>query len=61
VDFAAVETEVGVEGRGQFLIPFESDGSTEWARIVLEQPGGNARVLEVRALAETVRILDEAA
>ena len=45
--------------RGRLSLAFESDGTTEAIRIVLARPDGRALVLEVRPLAEAVRIVDD--
>jgi prepilin-type N-terminal cleavage/methylation domain-containing protein len=58
VAFGGVEIDAGVVARGQFSLAFESDGTTEAARIVLETEG-NAVDLDVRTFAETIRIVDQ--
>jgi prepilin-type N-terminal cleavage/methylation domain-containing protein len=61
VEFGRVEIESGVVENGTLGLAFEADGTTETTRIVLERPdGGGALALEVRALAEVVRIEEEA-
>lgn len=60
VEFGGVEIESGFVENGTLRLAFESDGTTEPTRIVLERPdGGGALALEVRALADAVRIVDE--
>jgi prepilin-type N-terminal cleavage/methylation domain-containing protein len=60
VEFGAIEIDSGVVESGTLGLAFESDGTTEATRIVLERPdGGGALALEVRALAEAVRVVEE--
>ncbi len=55
VFFAGIEIESGVVDRGTLNLAFDSDGTTQAARIVLENSDGRAFALEVRPLAEAVR------
>lgn len=57
--FAGVELDGGFAERGVLQLPFESDGSTRGARIVLARPEGDTLTLEVLPLADAVRIVDE--
>ena len=59
VFLAGIELDSGVVDRGVFQLPFEADGSSESARILLSLPEGTGLTLELLPLAETVRILDE--
>jgi type II secretion system protein H len=59
VVFDGVEIDSGVVERGRLSLAFESDGTTEAIRIVLARPDGRALVLQVRPLAEAVRIVDD--
>ena len=58
VFLASVATPEGVVERGRVTVAFERDGSAEPAEITLFEEGGTARVLQVRPLADAVRILD---
>ncbi len=59
--FEGIEVDGGFAHRGVLQLPFEADGSSQAARIVLAHPRGDTRTLELRPLAETVRILNEGA
>ncbi len=58
VYLASVDTPEGVVGRERVAVAFERDGSADPAEITLLGEGGSARVLQVRPLADAVRILD---
>jgi type II secretion system protein H len=58
VVFGGVEIDSGVVERGRLSLAFESDGTTDRVRILLARPDGRALALEVRPLAEAVRIVD---
>lgn len=57
--FAGVGTPDGVISEDQVAVTFERDGTAEPAEIVLRGAGGAGVVLEVRPLADAVRIRDE--
>jgi hypothetical protein len=57
--FEGIELDGGFADRGILELPFEVDGSTESARIVLSRPSGDTLTLELLPLAESVRIVDE--
>jgi len=57
--FEGVEVDGGFTDRGVLQLPFEADGSSQAARIVLSRPQGDTLTLELLPLAESVRILDE--
>jgi prepilin-type N-terminal cleavage/methylation domain-containing protein len=57
--FEGIEVDGGFADRGVLELPFEADGSSQAARIVLSRPQGDTLTLELLPLAETVRIVDE--
>ena len=57
--FEGIEVDGGFADRGVLQLPFEADGSSQAARIVLARPRGDTLTLELLPLAETVRIVDE--
>lgn len=57
--FEGVEIDGGFADRGMLELPFEADGSTQAARIVLARPEGDTLTLELLPLADSVRIVDE--
>jgi hypothetical protein len=57
--FEGIEVDGGFADRGVLQLPFEADGSSQAARIVLARPQGDTLTLELLPLAESVRILDE--
>lgn len=56
--FEGVEIDSGLVERGRLGLAFEPDGSTEAIRILLARPDGRVLALEVRPLAEAVRVVD---
>ncbi|MEN8184881.1 MAG: prepilin-type N-terminal cleavage/methylation domain-containing protein [Myxococcota bacterium] len=56
---AAIELDSEVVDRGVLELPFESDGSSDPARILLSLPEGTTLTLELLPLADAVRIFDE--
>ncbi len=56
--FAEIATEQAVIESGQVTVGFDRDGSAEPTEILLEEPGGAAFVLELRPLADAVRVRD---
>jgi type II secretion system protein H len=58
VFLASVSTPEGVVERERVAVAFERDGSADPTEITLLEEGGTARVLQVRPLADAVRILD---
>jgi type II secretion system protein H len=58
VYLASVSTPEGVVERERVAVAFERDGSADPTEITLLGDGGTARVLQVRPLADAVRILD---
>ena len=58
VYLASVTTPEGVVERERVAVAFERDGSADPTEITLLGDGGTARVLQVRPLADAVRILD---
>jgi len=59
VEFAWIETPGGEIDVGEAHIIFETDGTSSYTLLVLDEPGGKKLALEILPLAETVRILDE--
>ena len=57
--FEGVELAGGFADRGVLELPFEVDGSTEAARIVLARPSGDTLTLELLPLADSVRVVDD--
>jgi len=57
--FAGVATSSGVVTEDRVAVTFERDGTAEPAEITLRGPSGAGVVLEVRPLADAVRIRDE--
>jgi type II secretion system protein H len=56
--FRGVETAQGWVERGEASIAFGPDGSAEWTTVVLEDDAGHGIALDVRPLADTVRVRD---
>jgi hypothetical protein len=59
VEFAWIETPGGDIDFGEAYVTFEGDGTSTYAVVVLDEPGGQELALEILPLAENVRILDE--
>lgn len=59
--FGGVETPEGFLDAGVVAIAFERDGTSQPSEIVLGNVDGDVLVLEVRALADAVRVYEEAA
>jgi len=59
VEFGSIETPGGEVDFGEAFITFESDGTSSYTMLVLNEPGGRELALEVLPLADAVRILDE--
>jgi prepilin-type N-terminal cleavage/methylation domain-containing protein len=59
VEFAWIETPGGEVDTGEASIVFESDGTSTYTLLVLDEPGGRQLALEILPLAEAVRVLDE--
>jgi prepilin-type N-terminal cleavage/methylation domain-containing protein len=57
--FGGVEIDSGLVERGRLSLAFEPDGSTEAIRILLARPDGRTLGVEVRPLAEAVRVVDD--
>jgi prepilin-type N-terminal cleavage/methylation domain-containing protein len=57
--FGGVEIDSGLVERGRLSLAFESDGTTDAIRILLARPDGRTLTLEVRPLADAVRIVDD--
>jgi type II secretion system protein H len=58
VFLVSVSTPEGVVERERVAVAFERDGSADPTEITLLEEGGTVRVLQVRPLADAVRILD---
>jgi len=58
VFFEAVETEVHRIAHGEVTVAFAPDGTTEATRILLADGEGSLLEIEVRPLADAVRVLD---
>ena len=59
VEFGWIETPGGDVDFGEAFIIFEGDGTSSYTILVLNEPGGQELALEVRPLADAVRIIDE--
>jgi len=59
IEFSRIETPGGDVDFGEAFITFESDGTSEYTVLVLDEPGGQELALEILPLADAVRILDE--
>ena len=59
IAFARIETEGGSVRSGEAFVVFQRDGTASPATIVLDNADGRELSLQIRPLADTVRILDE--
>jgi hypothetical protein len=59
VVFQSVETATGAVERGQVSVGFDRDGTSEDTSIRLADESGRVAVVEVRPLADAVRVFDE--
>ncbi len=58
IHFAGLETAEGWLDRGEVAVRFDEDGTSEHSEIVLENERGERTWLEIRPIADAVRILD---
>ena len=54
--FRGLQTDDGWIDRGEVMIVFDRDGTSNFAELVIEDQGGETRALEIRPLAEAVRV-----
>ena len=59
--FAGLETPEGWIDRGEFGVVFDADGTADHNEIVLENERGERMWLEIRPIADAVRIFDDEA
>jgi len=59
VEFGWIETPGGDVDFGDAFITFESDGTSSYTILVINEPGGHELALEILPLADAVRIIDE--
>lgn len=59
IEFVGIETEGGWVRSGEAYVQFNRDGTSSPTTIVLDNPDGRELSLQVRPLAESVRIVDE--
>jgi len=57
--FRGLDTEDGWIDRGEVAIVFDRDGSSDYAELIVEGDDGAARSLEIRPLADAVRVHHE--
>ena len=55
-EFRGLETQNGWIDRGEIAIVFDRDGTSSYAELIIENAGGEARALEIRPLADAVRV-----
>ena len=61
IDFAGLETPQGWVDRGELGVVFDEDGTADHTEIVLENQRGERMWLEIRPIADAVRIFDDEA
>lgn len=61
IDFAGLETPQGWVDRGEFGVVFDEDGTADHNEIMLENQRGERMWLEIRPIADAVRIFDDEA
>jgi hypothetical protein len=59
VEFGWIETPGGDVDFGEAFVTFEGDGTSSYTVLVLSGPDGQGLALEIRPLADAVRIIDE--
>ena len=59
IHFAGLETSAGWFDRGEIGVRFDEDGTADYTEIVLENDRGERMSLEIRPIADAVRILDD--